>query len=226
VTTKERVFDRGTRTGHRLLNLAGSELREARLLAGLSQTSVAEAAGSSASVVSRIEHGQAAGASVMVLARIAVVVGLELHLRAYPAGEPVRDAAQRRLLERLRIQLASSLTWRTEVPLPIQHDQRAWDAVIRGSAPDENGRPRVFLLGVEAETRIRDVQALQRRLALKRRDGGVHQVILLVADTRSNRTVLQAAEGILFPDLTLPQPDALAALRQGRCPAGSSLIRL
>lgn len=195
-------------------------------MAGLSQQAVADAAGLSTSVLSRIEHGQATGAAVVKLARVSAVVGLELHVRAYPGGEPVRDAAQRGLLERLHARLPASLQWRTEVPLPIEHDQRAWDALIRGTATGEDGRSRVFLIGVEAETRIRDVQALQRRLALKRRDGGVHQVILLVADTRSNRGLIHAAQGLLFPDLTLSQADALAALGQGRCPPGSSLIRL
>jgi hypothetical protein len=36
-------------------------------------------------------------------------------------------------------------------------------------------------IGVEAETRARDRQELQRRVALKRRDGGVDRVILLLA---------------------------------------------
>ena len=64
------------------------------------------------------------------------------------------------------------------MPLPNAGDRRAWDAVI--------GIARVRI-GVEAETRARDEQELERRLSLKRRDGGVDHVILLLADTRSNR---------------------------------------
>ena len=47
----------------------------------------------------------------------------------------------------------------------------------------------------EAETVLDDVQALERRLALKVRDGGVDGVILVIADTARNRRALAAAPG-------------------------------
>ena len=81
-----------------------------------------------------------------------------VRLRAYPAGDPIRDAGHTRLLDRLRRDLASGLQWRSEVPLPIEGDLRAWDAVIGGPG---------WRLMVEAETLIDDVQALERRLALE-----------------------------------------------------------
>jgi hypothetical protein len=90
-----------------------------------------------------------------------VVVGLVPSLRFFADGTPLRDAAHVKLLERLHGTLASSLRWRTEVPLNVTADRRAWDAEIAGSG---------WRIVVEAETRLHDAQALERRVALKRRD--------------------------------------------------------
>lgn len=226
MTTKERVFDRGTRNAQRSLTQLAGELREARLLHGLSQADVGRAAGVSAAAVSRAERGRAAGAPIVNLVRIATAVGLDLHIRAYPGGDALRDAGHRRLLARLRAILPAGTSWRTEVPLPMAQDQRAWDAVITLHERVGDGQPRRCLIGVEAETRLRDLQALQRRLALKRRDGGVDRLILLVADTRSNRAILLATDGLPFPDLTIPQAEALHALKLGQPPTADALIRL
>jgi hypothetical protein len=87
------------------------------------------------------------------------------------------------------------LAVRTEVPLPIESDLRAWDAVVRG----------------------------ERRLALKVRDGGVDGVILVIADTGRNRRALAAAPGS-FLGFDRNARRVLSALAQGRDPGGSSLI--
>jgi transcriptional regulator with XRE-family HTH domain len=139
----------------------GDELREARLQAGLTQGQVGAAVGLSASEISRIELGQAARVSYETLVLVAAVLGLDLPLRAFPAGDPVRDIAQLTLLAKLRGRLPDGLRWRTEVPLRIPGDRRAWDAVIEG---------RGWRLPVEAESRLRDVQACSRKVMLKRRD--------------------------------------------------------
>ncbi len=76
---------------------------------------------------------------------------------------------------------SGELRWRTEVPMPIQGDHRSADAVIDGQ--------RIVAM-VEAETRIDDVQALERRIGAKQRDLGIERVILLLADTRHNRAVV------------------------------------
>ncbi len=107
------------------------------------------------------------------------VVGLELSARAYPSGAPLRDRGQINLLGRLTGQVSPPLTWRAEVPIGGAGDPRAWDLVI------SNGRDRV---AVEAETRLSDLQAVQRRIALKSRDSGITTVILLLAASRTNRT--------------------------------------
>jgi hypothetical protein len=144
------------------------------------------------------------------------VVGLELSVRAYPAGQPIRDAAHRALLERLRARVSSAIAWRFEVPLGRTGDQRAWDAVLlMGSSQ----------IAVEAETRPRDVQALQRRIALKRRDDpGIASVILLLADTRHNRSLFRECGEAFRADLPLAATEIMAALKVGRDPGGSGVV--
>ena len=77
------------------------------------------------------------------------------------------------------------------------------------------------MLPVEAETRITDFQAQTRRLIIKMRDGGVEHVLLVIAETRSNRATIDAAGpavGELFP---ISPRRALQALAAGTHPGGS-----
>jgi len=189
---------------------------KARLAAGLSQSHVGRTVGISHAGVSRIERALAPSVPLGRLDAMAAVVGLQLSVRLYPAGRPVRDAGQLALLERLRLRLAPNLTWRAETPVPIPGDMRAWDASIDGPG---------WTAFVDAETRIRDVQALERRTALKARDTGTDRVILLIADTRSNRAILSSVGGSLIAD-ALPGRTILAALEAGRDPGGSGILLL
>lgn len=195
----------------------GEEIRRARLANGTSQELVGRAMGRSRNFVSRIERAAAPNASVRDLSRLGSIVGLDVVVRAYPGGVRVRDQAHLALLERLRGRLHQSLGWRTEVPLERPGDQRAWDAVITGA-----GTPIV----IEAETRLADLQALERRIALKLRDGGREVLILLVADTRSNRAAIKAAGPGLHGMLPIDGRLALARIAEGLNPGGSSLIKL
>jgi transcriptional regulator with XRE-family HTH domain len=213
----ERGIDRALREAERTLARLGREVRLARLEHDLSQSTAARAAGLSRSSWSRLERGVARNVSLVDLARAAAAVGLVLQVRLYPGGEPVRDAGHLALLERLRSCLPDDARWSTEVPFPNPGDLRAWDAMIRLA------RVRV---GTEAETRGRDSQALQRKLALKRRDGNVDHIVLLLADTRHNRSFLRAAGEGLLKDFPVPGPVALERLRAGRDPGGNSIILL
>lgn len=191
----------------------GDELRRARRSAGLSLDSVGRSCRLSGSQVSRIEKGSVRQPSLEELTCIAATVGLDLVLRTYPRGDPIRDAGHARLLGRFRGELHSGLTWRTEVPLPIAGDLRAWDAVIGGGG---------WQVPVEAETVVDDIQALDRKLALKLRDGGFDHVVLLLADTPRNR----AASPHLQRTMPLDTRTVLAALRQGMDPGASGLVIL
>ena len=162
-----------------------SELREARIGAGLSQRQVAAAVGIPRSSVERLELGQP-NVSLRTAGLVAAAVGLDLSIRSYPGGPHIRDVGQVRLLLRLTRRLGPEWRWRYEVLLPGDRDQRAWDAVAR------HERTHLGFV-VDAETRVRDAQELLRRVALKRRDGGSPRVVLLVSDTRLNRLRLREA---------------------------------
>jgi hypothetical protein len=171
----------------------------------------------------RIERGLVPEASVRQLARIGAVVGLDVRVRAYPGPDPVGDAAQAKLFGRLAIRLHPRLMLRSEVPMPMPGDLRAWDGWISGfldPSPDQMGLP------VDAETRLHDVQALLRRLSLKTRDSGTECILLVLADTRSNRDAVAGAADVLRSAFPIPARRALAALAAGRYPGGSALVFL
>ncbi len=194
-----------------------TELRRARVDRGLSQAEVGRAVGLSGPQVCRIERGLSPDVSIAVLCRLVAVVGLELSARAYPAGEPIRDRAHVAVMGRFRGRLHRSLHWRVEVPLPVAGDLRAWDGHVSGEC---------WRVGVEAETRPSDLQALQRRLALKLRDGGVDALILVLADTRHNRALLQAHGDELVQRFPVPGRRAMELLAAGAYPGGSAIVLL
>jgi transcriptional regulator with XRE-family HTH domain len=210
----------GAARGRGLVAEVARETRDARVAHGLSQAAVARAIGVSRSRYSRIERGLAPALAIATAAEMLAVVGLDLSLRAYPAGPPLRDAAHGALLERARVHLHRSLRFATEVPLPAAGDRRAWDAVISGG--DAQGPWRI---GVEAETRPNDGQALERRVALKERDGDVDCVVLLLADTRHNRAFVRALPG-LRERFVVHGSRALALLRVGARPEGNAIVLL
>lgn len=213
----ERPVDRGDRRGREILTELGRETRQGRLARGLSQDEVSNSVGIPQSQLSLIERGLLADVPLLTMSRLLAAVGLELSAKAYPGGQPLRDAAHLALMERLHTKISPRLVWRTEVPLPIAGDQRAWDACV-GTRPP--------VIGVEAETRPRDMQELERRLALKKRDGRVERVILLLADTRWNRALVRAHRDRLLASFPIPADVALAALAAGRDPGGDAVILL
>jgi transcriptional regulator with XRE-family HTH domain len=215
MTTRGGPVARASRIAQEDETRVRADLGRARRGAGISREVVGRACGLSRSAIERMEAGTRRS-TVRELAAFGAVVGLDVRLRAYPAGDPIRDAGQIRLLERLRARIHPSLRWSTEVPLPIDGDLRAWDALIRGDA---------WRIAVEAETVLDDLQAQERRLALKRRDGGQDHVILLVADTRRNRRALASAPGA-FADLPLGTREILVALGMGRDPGAGGIVIL
>ncbi|MCI0346120.1 MAG: hypothetical protein L0221_11865 [Chloroflexi bacterium] len=178
---------------------------------------ISRRAGISQSYLSLIELGRAPGLTLDTIAAICEPLGLEPSVKLFPAGRPLRDAAHVQLLERLRPRVNARARWRTEVPLGLVGDLRAWDALIMIDA---------LVVGVEAETRLRDMQALERRVALKKRDGQIARVVLLVSDTRSNRALLRTVGAALSGSFPVPGRIALAALSAGRDPGGDAIVLL
>lgn len=216
MATVDRARDRGRREGRALRTALGAELRTARLIAGLGQRHMASASGLSQSLVSRTERGLRPELTIDQAAVLCATVGLRLHVRAYPAGSAVRDTAQLRLLGRFRPEVSDVYGWQTEVPVGGRGDLRAWDAVLDGPAR----------IGVDAETRLYDVQAVQRRTGLKLRDSDVDLAVLLVAATRHNREVLREHRAALASTFSLDSREMLRALRAGEAPRGGGIVLL
>jgi transcriptional regulator with XRE-family HTH domain len=220
----ERRIDRGLARSRLVVARTGREFFAARTNAGLSQAGVAAPAGISRSQYGRIERGECPEIPLASIVAIAAALGLDASIRFFPVADPVADVAHRALLERLHQRCHPSLTCQTEVPLPIAGDRRAWDAVISGfvhRGPATSGR-----CGVEAETRPNDVQALDRKLALKIRDGDVDTVVLLLADTRHNRAFLRGPGEALRTRFPFDGKRALELLAAGVAPPANAIVLL
>ena len=217
VGTRIKAVDRGTERGRRLRAAVGDEIRSARANRNLTLREACQAVGVSPSTGSRLERGVLEHVDLMLLARMCAVVGLDLSVKAYPGGEPIRDAAHVGLLRDFRVLLHPSLDWATEVPLPTSGDPRAWDAMTRGGD---------WRYGVEAETAPHDGQATMRRLTLKQRDGHVDGVLLVLRDTRQSRAFLHEIDDVAGSSFPVGGQRALELLRVGANPGGSAIIVL
>lgn len=200
-----------------MLDDAIAELRIARVERGISQERVAAAIGRSDAWVSWTEGGGNRSLAVVDLFAMLACVGREASLRVYLGADGLRDEAQQRLLGRLHDMVHGAWTWRTEVGMPIAGDLRAWDCVLE--------RPGCAI-GIDAETRLRDLQAVDRRVMLKLRDSGVDRAAILVPSTRANREVLRAAGPVALANYPIPSRAALRALRNGVDPGGNAIIVL
>ncbi len=193
-----------------------SELRSARLEHGLSQQAVAQATGRSQSDISRLERFvRLSRTTVAELAEIGAVLGLELGAGFHPVGAPIRDRGHQALITRFRAWLHPEIGVTAEVPFPSAGDPRTWDLLLRIGS--QRG-------GVEAETRIRDVQALSRRLHQRERDGGADVVLLVLSDSAHNRRVVNELRLSLGPQFAGRPRELLAALRAARPLPGSGVI--
>src|SRR5262249_14994847 len=159
VPARIRAADRGNAVGRRLVVDLAREVEAARLGAGLSYAEVGRAIGISGGQVATICQARSPDVSIRRMAPITAVVGLSLSARAYPDGSPLRDRAHLDLLRRFTLRLPPVLTFRAEVPVVELAaagvtDARSWDGAVDGTG---------MAIRVEAETHVRDVQALERR---------------------------------------------------------------
>jgi transcriptional regulator with XRE-family HTH domain len=211
-------LDRAHANADSIVAEAVREFQTSRRALGLSMREAGAAVGMSTSQVSRICAGRTIEVTVEQLCRLHSAVGLRSVMRAYPDGDPVRDIAQVRLLERLRVRTSQDLRWRTEVPVHGSTDARAWDAMVEGHDCRE---------GIEAVSRFGDAQMILRRLMRKLRDDTrVGHVVLLLADTHANRRALEEVRASLVADLPLDTRAILRALGRGECPRGSGIVIL
>ena len=193
----------------------GENVRLYRLAAGMSQRRLGEALRVSHSTIGRIERGHGR-VEVVFAARLCAALGAELSLDSHPVGSPVRDRGHLALLARFQSQISPILGWRTEVPLPIAGDLRTLDGYLLGE--DFDGI-------VEAETRLDDLQAVERRVHLKQRDSRARRAFVVASDTRHNREILASTPEfrVRFPVSTRA---LLRALRRGDDPGGDGIVLL
>lgn len=203
---------RGNQISTRLLG----DVRQVRTLANLSVRAVAEQLGWSHTRYIRFEGGRAA-ATVRELAAVGAVLGLELSAGFHPDGETIRDVGQQALAARFRAVLSPLWRVTAEVLLPNLGDRRSWDLLLRLAAQ---------LVGVELETRVRDVQWLTRRMRERERDGGADHILLVLSASAHNRRVLPELLEALGPEFATSPRAVLKALREGRPIPGSAVILL
>jgi hypothetical protein len=106
-----------------------------------------------------------------------------------------------------------------EAPMPIIGDQRAWDKLLRlrHSQPP-------YLVGVDIETRVRDIQALTRRTRLRERDGGVDEILIVLSDSAHNRRLVDDLRQSLGAAYATSPRAILRALRSGERLVGSGVV--
>jgi transcriptional regulator with XRE-family HTH domain len=216
MTTRQRPGDLGADDARRQLQTVGREIRDVRRILGISIAVAARRAGTSASQFGRIERGVLRRPSVDQVFRAARAVGLEPALRLHPTGVRVRDTAQLGVLARFERLLVHPLRMRREVPVPRAGDLRAWD----GRVSDGTGSA-----SIEAESRLWDAQATERRIALKSRDDPDAGVVILVLNrTAHNRRVLAEHREALRSRFPLDGAAIARALRAGKLPPAGGII--
>lgn len=209
------AIEEAARRAGRQLDDAVNELRAARLAAGLSQSDVAQALGRSPQLISLLER-RIVDPNPIQLARWGATVGLDLPIRTFPGGSPLRDAGQLRLLRRFRLTLGELWTWHTEVAVSTDpRDRRAIGAVL--------SRP-PYRIGVEAMVRLTDAQAQSRALLLKQAASGVDRIVVVLADSRHNRLALGDAAPTLEPAFPLSSRETMRALRAGSVPRANGIV--
>lgn len=216
MAARETRLQRGRRSGSRLAAKLIGELASARVVAGVSQRALAHELGCSQSEVSRFEGLRAVDtASVVRIAEIASLLGLELSAGLHPIGDTLRDRGHQALLERFRAEIAATYTVRAEVPLPQPGDLRSWDLVLR--SPGQ-------VIGVEAETRIRDMQALVRRIRQRERDGGVDEILVVLSASQVNTRLVHELREVLGERYATTPRALLRVLRTGAPIPGSGVV--
>jgi transcriptional regulator with XRE-family HTH domain len=188
----------------------GADLRTVRIGLGWSQATVARRAGVSQPTVSRLEAGDPRP-SVVIVSHVAMALGLDLPLRAYPgSGIRLRDSGQLALAETVRRRAHSA--WRIALEAPTSDDgKQAADLVLFG---------RGHAIHIELESRLVVVQAQLRSAGLKRdslqqrHDIPVGLVIGL-GDTHHNRGAVHAHRRLLGAALPATPREVWHAIETG-----------
>jgi transcriptional regulator with XRE-family HTH domain len=214
---RDRLLSLGSRRGDRLVTEIGESARELRLGLGLSRRELGASLGVSESKLGRWERGLRPYPDLWDLARLFRLLGNDLTWRCFPTGGALRDAGHAALISAFVGLLPANVPRWLELPIPLPGDLRAWDVVL------DLGGTR---MGVAAETRLRDWQALLRREELKARDSRIERILLVLLNSNANRVAVRDAGVALRSALPLDGRTILPALQAGRDPRGNGLLFL
>jgi transcriptional regulator with XRE-family HTH domain len=217
MSSRENLVTAAHRQATRVTKRLGEEVRELRMAQGLSRRALVEGLPISQSKLARWESGHGPYPDLYEAAFVLRLLGQDLSVKLYPAGQALRDAAHSSLVGRFIQILPASVPRRLEAVIPGPGDPRAWDVLFRVGG---------VLVGVAAETRMRDFQALLRRERQKARDGGVDRLLLVLLNSHTNRRAVREAGESLRAALPLDGRTILPALRRGQDPGGNGVLFL
>lgn len=171
--------------------------------------------GRSQAYLSLLEANRVPGVGLQAVCEMASLLGLEASLAFHPAGIPLRDKGHEALIGRLTRLLSAEWKITREAPFPNPGDPRSWDLLLRRGH---------YLVGIEAETRIRDVQALVRRMRERARQGGADVIVIILSDSAHNRALVDQLRLALGDDFAASPRVLLRALRAGLPLRGSGVV--
>jgi transcriptional regulator with XRE-family HTH domain len=215
MATRTNPLHEADHRARRQLAELGRELRIARVTGGRTQSAVARAIGTSQAHVSQLERGRLSAVTYRQLALLGAAVGMNVSVRAFPAGRRLLDAPQLALLADLRARAHPSWRWATEVPIPLPGDFRAVDATA--AIPG-------CVLACELWTRLADWQAQSRAALLKQRDLGADRLVVVLRGSRANRSALGQAGAVAPESFPTGTRSCLEALAAGRDPGGNAIV--
>lgn len=193
-----------------------AELRATRMKANASMRATARELGWSPSRYRRFEAEKGGDPTLRELYVVAAVLGLELSAGMHPVADGLVDRGHQALLKRFRTLLAATIVVTSEAPLMVA-TMRSWDLLLRIGGQ---------LVGVEAETRVRDAQEFVRRIRIRERDGGADAILIVFSNSRHNRELVHDLREMLGPAFSASPHDLRAALRAGRELPGSGILLL
>jgi hypothetical protein len=186
----------------------GHEVTLARTNLALTRQAASRMAGVSPHTQRRVEEGDP-HVGIDTACRVAAGIGLKLWAKAFPVRTPsLRDTGQLRIAESVRSTAFAQFQVTLELGLG---NGRAIDMVLFGA---------VEIIAVEVERSIADFQAQYRSAASKRDELALGhrrpvRLVLVIEDTRRNRTAVREHPVIIASALPARSREVLRALRRG-----------
>jgi hypothetical protein len=202
-----------------LISTVLKELEQKRVEATISQGLLASARGTSQSSMARVLTNQRADIGLIELSEVASVLGMELFVRVYPIGDPVRDKGQLAAGRRFDACLSGRWLVMDEAPVAGPGDERSWDKSLRL----KDAQP-THVVGVDIESRVHDIQAIVRRTRLRERDGRADAILIVLSDTAHNRRIVDDLRHSLGESYATPPRVIMRALREGSQLLGSGVV--